>query len=72
MTELNLQEIRLGKDSREIDSLLKRESRKMSDLSQEEGRVKRSQFEWQIQKSRVRLVDRLVHKLIWTVFGIPV
>ena len=72
MTELNLQEIRLGKDSRQIDSLLKRESRKMSDLSPEECRVKSSQFEWQIQKSRVRLVDRLVHKLIWTVFGIPV
>jgi hypothetical protein len=72
MTELNLQEIRLCMDSRQIDSLLKRESKKMTDQSQEKWRVKSSEFDWQGQKSRVRLVDRLVQKLIWKVFGIPV
>jgi hypothetical protein len=72
MTELNLQEIRLSNGSEQIDSLLKKESGKMNDLSQEECRAESSQCEWQIQKSRIRLVDRVVHRLIWTVFGIPV
>lgn len=72
MTELNLQEIRLSKNSEQIDSLLKKESKKMLDLSQDQRRVQSSQCEWQIQKSRVRLLDRIVHKLIWKVFGFPV
>ena len=72
MTELNLQEIRLSLDSERIEPLLKRESKKMLDLSRDQRRVESSQCEWQIQQSTVRFVDRVVHKLIWKVFGCPV
>jgi hypothetical protein len=72
MTELNLQEIMLSNDSEQLDSLLKTESKKMLDLTQDQQRVQSSQREWQIQESTVRLVDRVVHKLIWKVFGCPV
>ncbi len=72
MTDLNLQEIRLSNHSEQIESLLKKEAIKMADLSQDESRVQSSKCECQIQKSRVRLVDRAVHKLIWKVFGCPV
>jgi hypothetical protein len=71
MTELNLQEIRLSNHSEQIESLLEKEAMKMLDLSQDERRVESSQCEWQIQKSTVRLLDRVLHKVIWKVFGCP-
>ena len=71
MTELNLQEIMLSNDPEQLESLLKAESKKILALSQDQERVRSSQGEWQIQESTVWLVDRVVHKLIWKVFGCP-